>query len=64
MFKPFAERAQKIKLTMPQSQYDKLVRRRKHLMKRYKKYMPRPYGTPIEKADFTKSYLVTSEKQL
>jgi large subunit ribosomal protein L13 len=33
-------------------------------MKRYKKYMPRPYGKPIEKADFTKSYLVTSEKQL
>lgn len=33
-------------------------------MKRYRKHMVKPYGSVMEKADFTKSYLVTSDKQL
>ncbi|CAD8110577.1 unnamed protein product [Paramecium primaurelia] len=64
IFTPFAERPQKIKLNMTQHEYDKLNRRRKRLMQRYRKYMPIPYRKTIEKADFTKSYVVKSEKQL
>lgn len=64
VFTPFVARNYKVRKAISQKEYDKLVRRRLHIMKRYKR---RSIKTPRQKeigAKDNMSYMVTKTKDL